>query len=447
MNREHFRILIVDDEPEQIETLSFILNKQGYSVKTCSNAITALKELELANFDLLITDYIMAEMNGIDLLLKVKKIFPETEVIIITGYGTIQDAVRAMQIGAFTYVIKGNPVEELLTEVDKLFSIKKLRRNSYLRESPFSEFMLETRNKEFREILRVAEKSATTNCPVLLLGESGVGKEIIARLIHQLSQRSSDIFMPINCHAIPESLLEAELFGYEKGAFTGAAEARIGKMEAAEGGTLFLDEIGELPLSAQSKLLRVLETKTIERIGSNRQISLDFRLICATNRHIEEEKAIGNFREDLFYRIGTITMTIPPLRNRKEDLRMLIDFFFQKTASEQKKGISLIEPEVYEFLESYSYPGNIRELKNLTERLCVLSENGIISNRDLPPGKKQEIAETREHPGLIEFRKNREAEYICEMLENCQHNITAAAKKLGISRRQLFNKIQEYNIN
>ncbi len=447
MNREHFRILIVDDEPEQIETLSFILNKQGYSVKTCSNAITALKELEFANFDLLITDYIMAEMNGIDLLLKVKKLFPETEVIIITGYGTIQDAVRAMQIGAFTYVIKGNPVEELLTEVDKLFSIKKLRRSSYLRESPFSEFMLETRNTEFREILRVAEKSAATNCPVLLLGESGVGKEIIARLIHQLSPRSSDIFMPINCHAIPESLLEAELFGYEKGAFTGAAEARIGKMEAAEGGTLFLDEIGELPLSAQSKLLRVLETKTIERIGSNRQISLDFRLICATNRHIEEEKAIGNFREDLFYRIGTITMTIPPLRNRKEDLRMLIDFFFQKTASEQKKGISLIEPEVYEFLESYSYPGNIRELKNLTERLCVLSENGIISNRDLPPGKKQEIVETREHPGLIEFRKNREAEYICEMLENCQHNITAAAKKLGISRRQLFNKIQEYNIN
>ena len=337
MKKNLFKILIVDDEPEHQEVMDMILSSKGYSTKTCASGLEALEILKKSHFDLVLTDFIMPEMSGMELLKLIKSTYPDVEVIVITGYGTIQNAVEAMKEGAFSYIIKGSDPEEMIGEVEKIFRLKTLEEeNEILKEAQKEHYMLESKSKLFQEVLCIARKSATANVNVLLLGESGVGKEVIARYIHQHSERSKKHFMAVNCHALPDNLLEAELFGYEKGAFTGAIESRKGKFEAANGGTLFLDEIGDISLSTQVKLLRVLETKEIERIGSNRSIDLDFRLISATNKNLVQEIENGSFREDLFYRLSTIVIEVPPLRKRKEDLEMFIQFFIKQAEMELK---------------------------------------------------------------------------------------------------------------
>lgn len=448
----NFRILVVDDEEEYREVLQIILEDKGYCVETVSCAEKALEKLNIKKFDLVLSDLIMNGMDGMQLLDKIKGNYQDIEVILITGYGSIENAVAAMKKGAFTYFIKSHDPEELIIEIEKVRKLNSLENDNNILKSKYEsiDFMLETKSREFKRVLDIAKKAANSNSNILLLGESGVGKEVLAQYIHQCSDRRNNHFIPVNCHAFTDSLLESELFGHEKGAFTGALKSRKGRFEAAHGGTLFLDEIGDIPLSTQTKLLRAIETRIIERLGSNQPIEVDFRLVSATNKNLYDEISRNNFREDLFYRISTITIEIPPLRKRKEDLNILIDFFIKKSESELKKKITKVEDDAMSFLLNYDYPGNVRELKNIIERLAVLSEDGILREKDLPrcqgKGEDYPLDDTDVIRPLKQVKKELEAQYIEKVLIKCDYNVSEAARRLDISRRQLFNKINEYNL-
>lgn len=451
MIMKDFRILVVDDEYKHQEVLQIILEDEGYSVHTCSSAGEALDIIQKENYDLVLTDLKMKNMDGLELLDEIKGIDEEIEVILVTGYGTVESAVQAMKKGAFSYFIKSHNPESLLMDIEKITRIKKLEKdNRMLRNRTKQEdYLLDSRNRRFKEILDIAYKAADSDLSILILGESGTGKEVLARYIHETSPRSEGHFVPVNCHMFTEGLLESELFGHERGAFTGAIERRIGRFEEADGGTLFLDEIGDMPLSTQIKLLRAIETKSIERIGSNSCIPVDLRFISATNRDISKALEEGDFREDLYYRINAITIEIPPLRDRREDIPHLIDFFFRKIESELKKKIVKIEDGVNEFLLNYDYPGNIRELKNIIERLVVLSEDGVIRAEDLPTDNKGLDLVDYFNPDigpLRDVRKQFEARYIKMVLDECDGSVSKASQLLEITTRQLYNKISEYGL-
>jgi len=455
---ENFKILIVDDEIQYQDVFKMILDDKGYYSQSVSSGKEALRKLKHENFNLVLTDLIMEGMDGLELLENIKRQFTDTEVIIVTGYGTIENAVSAIKKGAFSYFIKSHDPEELIIEIDKLKRFHELQiENKILRhEQNKTTYLLNTESKKFQNVMNIIDKAAESNTSIFITGESGVGKEVMARYIHQRSSRRSGHFVAVNCQTLSENLVESELFGHEKGSFTGANDRRIGKFQEANEGTLFLDEIGEIPVSVQTKLLRVLETRTIERIGSNKPISINLRLVSATNRDILSAIKNGLFREDLFYRINTIIVEIPPLRERKEDLPNLIDFFFRKCEIEQKKKIINIDEKVMDFLLMYKYPGNIRELRNIIERLVVLSENGHINSRDLPEyntenyddkNEKSHITKSEEKIQTLRcYKKDFESRYIKEVLNKCNGNLTEASKLLGISRRQLFNKVVEYNL-
>ncbi|WP_242838450.1 sigma-54-dependent transcriptional regulator [Clostridium ihumii] len=433
------KILIVDDEKEYRMILKKIIEKHGYSVDVACSGEEAIKKIKNEKFNLILSDLIMDKMNGIKLLSKVKESDNDIEVILVTGYGSIQNAVEAMKKGAFSYFIKGDPPEELINEIKKV--------EEKFKDDTDGEFILKTNNKKFLELLELAKNAAKSNVNILILGESGVGKDVIANYIHNCSDRKERDFIPVNCCAFSDSLLESELFGHEKGAFTGALDKRIGRFESANNGTLFLDEIGDISLDVQVKLLRVLEKRTVERIGSNEEINVDFRLICATNKNLNNEIRKGNFREDFFYRISTIVLEIPPLRERKEDIEMLIKFFLNQCEKEFNKNIKKIDEKVMSFLMNYNYPGNLREMKNIIRRLVVLTQNGIITSKYLPNESSILIEDDYDEVRpLREIRREFEAEYIEKVLGKCKNNVSEAARRLEISRRQLSNKINEYNI-
>jgi DNA-binding NtrC family response regulator len=365
-------------------------------------------------------------------------------VIIVTGYGSIDNAVNAMKKGAFSYYIKSNSPEKLLKEIKKLQKTLEAREKYLMSAVTDSKYMLETSNKDFRNVLKISKKASQSNVNILILGESGVGKEVIAKFIHNNSDRSEEPFIPVNCHAYSKNILESELFGHEKGAFTGATSQKVGKFENANHGTVFLDEIGELSMDMQVKLLRVIENRTIERVGGREAIKLDFRLISATNKDLLD-KFQESFRDDLFYRISTIILRVPPLRDRKSDLPNLISFFIKQ--SSKKLGIEIkdMDKNVMEYLLDYDYPGNIRELKNIIERLVVLSEDGLITKDTLFVDSKTYDQEGKAI-SLKEFREDVESKYIAKVIESCDGNITQASKVLNISRRQLHNKINDYGL-
>lgn len=446
MNNSEFRILIVDDEKEYRKVLSTILLAKGYTVDSVMNGDEALTNIYIKNYSLILTDLVMSGMNGIELLKKIKEYDKSLEVIMVTGYGSINNAVDAMKKGAFSYYIKSNSPEELIGEIEKIKEI--IKTNEIYSGDTFNgkKFMLETKNKKFKKVLKIAKKASKSNVNILILGESGVGKEVIANYIHENSKRHNEVFMPVNCHAYSKGVLESELFGHEKGSFTGAVNQKLGKFELANKGTIFLDEIGELSKSMQVKLLRVIDTKTIERVGGSEHISLDYRLITATNRDLLncEEKL---FRDDLFYRISTIILKVPSLRERQSDLPKLIDFFIGKSSNKLGIDIVKIDKNVIEYLLDYDFPGNIRELKNIIERLVVLSENGVISKNTLFIEDEDELLNDDEkRKSLKEFRSNVESKYIKKIINDCNGNITEASKVLNISRRQLYNKINEYGL-
>lgn len=449
MTMNNYVILVVDDEIEYQNTMSIILGANGYKVLTASSGDEAVEILKAKDVDLVITDLKMPGMSGTQLVEEAKKINEDVDIFIVTAYGSIESAVETIKLGANSYFIKSDDPQNLINAVGQLNKIRSLsKENKILRESIVKEeAFLAPKNRRYRDVLETCKLVAKSNINVLLLGESGVGKEVIANYIHKESDRANYHFVPVNCQTFSSGLIESELFGHEKGAFTGASGKRIGRFEEANQGTLFLDEIGDLPLETQSKLLRTIENRTIERLGSNKQIELDFRIISATNKNIEKLIQEGEFREDLLYRINTMTITIPPLRERKEDIPGLVDFFVEKIQREQKKKIVKIEEDVLEKLYSYDYPGNVRELKNIVERLIALSVDGIISSKTadsyLTFDRKRPIINKG---NLKEARKAFEKEYIEEALRDNGFNISKTAKAIDISDRQLWNKISELEI-
>ncbi len=438
-----FRILVVDDEQNYCDVLRMILEAENYYVTTTTHSQKALEILDQERYDLVLSDFFMQDMDGFELLEAIKKNHADTEIIIITGYGSIKNAVDAMKKGAFSYFIKSHDPEELLFEIAKVRRISELTLKLN-QPAVKGQYLMHSQNATMKKVIEVIDRVADSNANVLLLGESGVGKEAFAAYIHEKSSRREKNFVPVNCHAYSKSLLESELFGHEKGAYTGATETRIGKFEFAEGGTLFLDEIGDATMDMQLKMLRVLDNKHIERIGSNRLIDVNFRMVCATNRNIYDMIKQGQFREDFFYRISTITLEIPPLRERREDITQMVHFFIAKLSNEMKKPIKGVDPELMSYLANYNFPGNIRELKNMVERLIVLTQDGYLKKNDLylETRSPQQLNLTT----LKTHRQNMDKSYIESVLGHTNGHLTQCAEILGISRRQLFNIMQELNI-
>ena len=455
MIRENLRILVVDDEQDYCDVLKMILEGRGYAVDTCNDGREALNLLEKGSFDIVVSDLNMPVMDGYELLREIKSRDYDCEVIILTAFGTIEKAVETMKAGAFTYVTKGSDPEELLIEIRKIKDMRKAaRKNEILKQKTSDNFMLESRNLKYRQMLKLAERAAASESNILILGESGSGKEVLASFIHNKSKRSQENMMELNCQALSESILESELFGHEKGAFTGASQKRIGLFEASHGGTLFLDEIGGVSMNLQAKLLKAIENKTIYRMGSTTPITVDFRLITATNRNLKEDMDADLFRSDLFYRISTIVLELPPLRERKEDIPLFIDYFINKYAREMNKENIDMSENVRNMLINYNYPGNVRELKNIIERLLVLSEHGEIREEYLPsdiaagknPAPKQNMFETDYTESLREYRNKAEKMYIEGLIERYPKDMNKVAEILSISRRQLFNKLVEFGL-
>ncbi len=330
--KKGYKILIVDDELEYQKVLSLILSDVGYDTETCSNGHEALKYIDTHKVNLVVTDLKMPVMDGVELIKKIKEKYDTVEIIVMTAFGSIESAVNSIKYGATDYFVKSGEMHELVMKVDRLAKINRLeiKSNVLLKNQNSSEVFLASKNKEYINLIEMCNRTADSGINILLLGESGVGKEIIANYIHQLSNRREEPFIPVNCQVFPEGVIESELFGHEKGAFTGAIETRVGKFEESNFGTLFLDEIGDLPIATQGKLLRAIESRKIERLGSNKSVNLDIRLISATNKNLEKQISEGIFREDLLYRINTLTLNIPALRDRREDLPELINFFVKK---------------------------------------------------------------------------------------------------------------------
>ena len=452
-NNRKFRVLIVDDEVAYQDVYEMLLNRKGYKTERASSGEEALAKLTQGAFDLVLTDLIMGSMDGLKLLSTIKKLYVNVEVILITGFGSIESAVMAMKNGAFSYFIKSADPEILLGEIAKLAELAKLTvmdkamaKEAGTHSSPF---MLRSANPQILKVMAIINKVANSNASVLITGESGTGKEVYAQHLHNDGPCSKNKFIAVNCQALSQGLLESELFGHERGSFTGATERRIGRFEEASGGTLFLDEIGEMPMEVQAKLLRVLETKTIERMGSNTSLPIKLRLISATNKDIQGAIRAGGFREDLLYRINTIVLEIPPLRDRREDIAGLIDFFIAKYQSEYGKTITIMEPKLREILHKYDYPGNIRELKNIIERLIVLTEDEVLRASDLPSSSRSGLDPEENLDSITPLRdlkKEVEKRYISSVLGKFDGNITESARHLSISRRHLFNKVMEYGL-
>lgn len=418
-------VLIIDDEPDMGFALKEAMSRLGFNVHLYRNAAYVLSNVNLSDFSLIITDVKMPQMDGIEFLAEIRKRGIFVPVIVITGFGKVEDAVRAMKLGAVDYIMKPFSMETLKSLVSRLIV-------------PQDEIVAES--KEMKRILEIVREIAKTDITVLLTGESGVGKEVIARYIHRHSLRSNQPFVAINCAAITETLLEAELFGYEKGAFTGATERKPGKFELANKGTILLDEISEMAFRLQAKLLRVIQEKEVDRVGGTKPVAIDVRIIATTNKDLAEEVKKGNFREDLFYRINVFPIRIPPLRERIDDIIPLAEFFLKRLSNKMSKNFTLTE-EMKKYLLKRQWPGNVRELENFIYRAAVLSQDGILRLHEEDLDLFEE-----EKPIKAGSLKDAERELIIDALKKTKGNRTKAAKILGISVRTLRNKINEYGL-
>jgi DNA-binding NtrC family response regulator len=444
-----YRILIVDDEESQRKQLAGFLEKQGFDVITAASGSEAIRACQERHFEIALIDLKMPEMDGIELLGKLKEKSPEMQVIMMTAYGSVETAVEAMKLGAYNYVGKPINLDELKVNINRaLESHHLLAENRFLKEElkeRFKDIQIIGKSKAIQAVLSTVSRVAKTKSTVLIRGETGTGKELVARSIHALGDRSEQPFIPVSCAALAESLLESELFGHEKGAFTGAIRRREGRFELANGGTLFLDEVGDIPLETQVKILRVIESQEFERLGGKETLKVDVRMIAATNQDLEEKIKEKTFREDLYYRLNVISIFIPPLRERKEDVLVLVDHFLDKANRKCGKTVEGITPAVKDLILSYDWPGNVRELENVIERGVVLSRTNVIDKDDLPyfglaGGTADEATAT------LRSLKDVERVHILKILDHADWNLNKTADILGIHRNTLRLKMKEYGI-
>jgi len=447
------RILIIEDEKSLKEVLRILLEEEGYEITAASNGLEGMDYIQNDIFDLVVTDIKMPKADGFEVLKKVKEISPSTIVIMITAFGTTESTIEAMKLGAYDYIHKPFKIDEIRHVIEKAFEKKNLSEElSLLREKIKSSFGLENlvgKSLKMQELFTLIQKVAHSNSTVLITGESGCGKELVAAAMHNLSPRKYKNFVTINCATFPEGLLESELFGHVKGSFTGAVYNKEGLFETANTGSIFLDEIGEMPLSLQSKLLRVLENGTFRRVGGLNDITVDVRVISATNKDISEAVASGSFREDLFYRLNVVPLNIPPLRERPDDIPLLLDHFLNKFSANTKK----FSPEALRFLMNYSWKGNVRELENMVERTVLLTDRNIILPEDLPEEICKAVEPRKHLPEIsdegIDFEgilEQIEKDYLIKALEKAKGIKTEAAKLLNLSFRSFRHKLYKYGI-
>ncbi len=444
------KIFIVDDEESMCNFMAIMLQKEGYEVETSTDGRQAVERICTGAFDLVITDMMMPEMSGLDLLAEVKERKNEQDFIVMTAFASVESAIEAMKLGARDYVTKPFKIDEVKLTIDKVMSHNQiigenitLRQQLAKNEGLDSIIGISQPIQKLKELIRQVAKADST---ILIRGESGTGKDLVARAIHTLSDRSDGRFVSINCAAIPETLLESELFGHAKGAFTGAIRAKDGHFKAADGGTFFLDEIGDTSQAIQVKLLRVIEDKKITPIGETQQIDVDVRLITATNANLEQDVKEGRFRTDLFYRLNVIPISIPPLRDRADDIPILIDFFVDKFCRRHQLEKKNIQQEVYNVLSAYSWPGNVRELENTIERAVLLNKEIELQTSAFPEnivrGKQETLVGPADHktPSLEFIEKA----YIHWILDQSEGNKSKAARTLGIDTSTLYRKLEKY---
>jgi DNA-binding NtrC family response regulator len=456
------RILILDDEPDMLENCRRILGAVGYECLTTTDPHVGLKLLETEHPDLLLTDLRMPTMGGLEILKRARAIDPLRPVIMLTAFATVESAVEAMKEGAFHYLAKPFTMDQLKLTVERGMEQRRLAvENVNLREQLRGVYGFENiigRSAALQQVLELVRKAARSDANILILGESGTGKELVARAIHANSGRAAQPFVPVDCASLPENLLESELFGHERGAFTGAMNAKLGLMELADTGTLFLDEIGELPAGLQAKLLRALQEREIRHVGGTRQIPVDIRVVSATNRDLKNQLPDGDFREDLYYRINVVDIPLPPLRERKGDITLLAHFSLKKFTEKSGNPIHGFEPEVLAALEAYAWPGNVRELQNVIERACALADGERVTLLDLPehlrsPAPVGEVAVPSDPGARLTLKEAKErwvnqleSAYVADVLKREGGNVSQAARKAGIDRKTLHRLLHKHSL-
>ena len=452
------KILVVDDEDNIRTSLAGVLEDEGFRPLFANDGVTALDVIRKELPDLVLLDIWMPRMDGIEALQRMKDLHPSLLVIMMSGHGTIETAVKSTKMGAYDFIEKPLSLEKLLVTIRNALGMLRLKdENETLREMAFRERGMTGSSPAMVKLQEQILLVAPTNASVLITGENGTGKELVARSIHFHSQRKDRPFVEINCAAIPEELIESELFGHEKGAFTGAVAQKKGKFDQADGGTLFLDEIGDMSLKTQAKILRILQERKFERVGGNRTIEVDVRIIAATNKVLEDEIRAGSFREDLFYRLNVVPFTVPPLRERREDIPILVEHFLELYSLREGNERKTITPEAMEALKGGAWPGNVRELKNVVERLVIMTPGATITAAHIPDsvgsGAAARDAEAGRLEGLLERDTLREArdefekEFILRKLEEFNWNISKTAEAIELERSNLHRKIKSYGID
>jgi len=446
-------ILIVDDEPSIIQSLQGILTDEGFEVMTAEGGLKALDIIKETIPDIVLLDIWMPDIDGIETLKRIRELYPGLQVIMISGHGTIETAVRATKLGAYDFIEKPLSLEKVLLSVNHALNYNRLEAElDIFREKDRQRYQVTGHSNAITELKEQIEIVAPTDAWVLIVGENGTGKELVAHTIHGLSKRNNKPFIEVNCAAIPEELIESELFGHEKGAFTGATTMKRGKFDQANTGTLFLDEIGDMSLKAQSKVLRILQEQRFERVGGNRTIRVDTRVIAATNKNLEEEITKGTFRDDLYFRLNVIPIRVPPLRERVNDIPELVDEFLDEFSLDTKKDRKCLTPDALELLKKYSWPGNVRELKNLTERMAIMSPGRAIGAKDIPPPFNTSRIEEGKFESFLSFDTLKEARevfeksFIARKLRQFGGNISKTSEAIGVERSNLHKKIKAYGL-
>ncbi len=446
-------VLIVDDEPSIIQSLQGILTDEGFEVMAADAGLKALDIIKETIPDIVLLDIWMPDIDGIETLERIRELYPGLQVIMISGHGTIETAVRATKLGAYDFIEKPLSLEKVLLSINNALKYNRLEAELDLfRERDRQRYQITGHSQAITELREQIKIVAPTNAWVLIAGENGTGKELVAHTVHRLSKRKDKPLIEVNCAAIPEDLIESELFGHEKGAFTGATIMKRGKFDQANDGTLFLDEIGDMSLKAQSKVLRILQEQRFERVGGNRTIRVDVRVIAATNKNLEEEISKGTFRDDLYFRLNVIPIRVPPLRERVDDILELANEFLDEFSLDSKKERKFLTPEALDLLMNYSWPGNVRELKNLTERMAIMYPDKVIDGEDIPPpfntsrSEDSRLESFLSSDTLKEARETFERSFIASKLEEFGGNISKTADAIGMERSNLHKKIKAYGL-